>query len=380
MVWRILRKGGVIPLLLVLAAIGYWRLYPHPTKILSIGYVADRDVILWNSLAQVKQPITDLHYGNRVEVVRTEGTSMQVRTASGKIGWLLDSRQVMDEQLWGESDSLLARAKTLPVQAVGHTKTVSNLRIEPGRDAKRVYQFTRGVPVVVLERTVAEIPQASEENASETTGSAGPDQKPRQQEDWLLVMRATPATPNGSNTDSGRNPARSVSPASGDHVSGGPSQAGALSGGSSTTPIAGWVLARFIELDMPGPVRDNANNANLHVVAWFVLNRVPDGSGGEVPQYLVAGSRGGEGQPCDFTLLRVYTWSVARKRYETAYIESNLCGRLPIRVSEGGKGPEFQFADAGDAQADRKYVMEQTVVRLVKSESPGTSSAQRKTP
>lgn len=379
MVWRILRKGGVIPLLLILAAVGYWRLYPHPPKIISIGYVADRDLILWNTLALVKQPLGDLHYGDRVEVVREEGPAMQVRAPSGAIGWLLDSRQVMDEQLWGESSSLLARTETLPVQAVGRTKTVSNVRIEPGRDAKRIYQFTRGTPVVVLERTVADAPPSGEDNSQDDKGAAA-EQSPKQ-EDWLLVLREKEA-PSAATPDSARKPGTPVSPASGDHVSGAAagSQPGLLAGGASPEPIAGWVLARFIDLDMPGPVRDNASSADLHVVAWFVLNRVPDGSGGQAPQYLVAGARGGEGQPCDFTLLRVYTWSVARKRYETAYIESDLCGRLPIRVSQGLRGPEFQFAEASDASAERKYVMEQTVVRRVNEESAGTSAAQRKTP
>ena len=87
-------------------------------------------------------------------------------------------------------------------------------------------------------------------------------------------------------------------------------------------------------------------------MAWFELNRVADGSGGEAPQYLVAGSHGGEGDVCDFSMLRVYTWSTARKRYETAFVESDLCGRLPIRISNGAKGPEFKFPDVDEGGAD----------------------------
>jgi hypothetical protein len=381
MPWRIFRKRGVIPLLLILAAVGYWRLYPHPPKIISIGYVADRDLILWNALAQVKQPIGELHYGDRVEVIRAEGPSMQVRSPSGAIGWLLDSRQVMDEQLWGESAALLARAQTLPVQAQGHTKTVSNIRIEPGRDAKRIFQFTRGTPVVVLERTVADSPQSGDDTAQDEKGLAVPDQSPKQ-EDWLLVLRAKDTSSADAGQNSEQTPAKPASPASGDHVSGGPSnsQAALLPSGSPAAPIAGWVLARFVDLDMPGPVRDNANNADLHVLAWFALNQVPDGSGGQATQYLVAGSRGGEGQPCDFTLLRVYTWSAARKRYETAYVESDLCGRLPILIAHGEKGPTFHFSNAKDAPAQRSYVMEQTSVRRVKDDTGRASAIQRKKP
>jgi hypothetical protein len=69
-------------------------------------------------------------------------------------------------------------------------------------------------------------------------------------------------------------------------------------------------------------------------------------------------------------MLRVYTWSTARKRYETAYVESNLCGRLPIRTSNEQKGPEFQFADVNEGGADRKYAMYQTSVRRVKDAAP----------
>ena len=159
-----------------------------------------------------------------------------------------------------------------------------------------------------------------------------------------------------------------VKAATGDSVSGGPVLAQSVPGSVSDPagPIAGWVLARFIELDLPGPVKDYASSADLHVVAWFELNRVPDGSGDEAPQYLVAGSRGGEGQVCDFTMLRVYTWGTARKRYETAYVESDLCGRLPIRTSNGARGPEFHFSDVNEGGAERKYVMFQTSVRRVK--------------
>ena len=146
-------------------------------------------------------------------------------------------------------------------------------------------------------------------------------------------------------------------------------QAGNAAGGPAGL-VAGWVLASFIELDLPGPVKDLASSADLHVVAWFELNRVSDGAGREMPQYLVAGSRGGEGQVCDFSMLRVYTWGTARKRYETAYVESDLCGRLPIRIAAGPKGPQFKFADLDDSNLDRTYEMVQTAVRRVKAAPP----------
>src|SRR5579862_4090678 len=108
MAWRILRRQGVIPVVLILSALAYWKLHPRSPKYISTGYVADNNVTLWNTLAQVRQPVAELHYGDRVDVIREEGTSSQLHTASGFTGWLLDSRQIMDAELWGQSAALLA--------------------------------------------------------------------------------------------------------------------------------------------------------------------------------------------------------------------------------------------------------------------------------
>jgi hypothetical protein len=374
---RLLHMRGIIPAVMILAALIYWRMHSGAPKALAVGYVADREVPMWNTLAQVRERIGDLYYGERVDIVRQEGTAAQIRTSAGALGWILDTRELMDSSLWEQSEGLLTRARTLPVQARGQTKTVSNVRIEPGRNGKRIFQFPRGTHVLVLDRTIAEATQG-EEGATSEKSASDEELKPKQ-EDWLFVLRAEGTSPAG---DAARPDARST-------ANSGRSSAGPVSGGPGTTqsgsaseilaapPIAGWVLARFIEPDLPGPVRDYASSSDLHVLAWFELNRVPDGSGGQAPQYLVAGSHGGEGQACDFTMLRVYTWSTTRKRYETAYIESNLCGKLPIQVAGDSLGPEFRFAETGDNTAERVYVMHQTVVRRVTNKPSGPSPGRR---
>ncbi len=330
MIRRIVRGRGFIPIVLILAALLYWKVHPGSPKVISVGYVGDQVAILWNTLAQVREPVGEVHYGDRLEVIRVEGPAMQVPR--------------------------------------GRTKTLSNVRVEPGRDGKRIFQFGRGTRVLILKRAVADVPQGPEGNSQEEKTTASAEEGKSKQEDWLLVLRAVNPTTNGYGVPSSVNGLAEAKPATSDSVSGGPvlTQSGSAAVSGPAGPIAGWVLARFIELDLPDPVKDYASSADLHVVAWFELDRVPDGSGGETPQYLVAGSHGGEGGPCDFTMLRVYTWGMSRKRYETAFVESNLCGKLPIQISAGAKGPEFQFPDVDEGGADRKYVMSQTSVRRVK--------------
>jgi hypothetical protein len=104
------------------------------------------------------------------------------------------------------------------------------------------------------------------------------------------------------------------------------------------------------------------------VVGWDQLNTVSDASGTK-PQYVVAAARAGEGQPCDFTSIRVYTWGTQRQQYETSYVENNLCGRLPVRVTQGLDGPEFRFND--EKNIEHAYRLMQTVVRRIAA--PGSS-------
>ncbi len=219
MIWSIVRRA-FIPTLLILAALLYWKLHPSSTKVISVGYVGDRDVILWNTLAQVRESVAEVHYGDRLEVVRVEGPAVQVRTPSGKIGWMRDSRQIMDSDLWGKSASLLEKARVLPVQAQGRMKAVSNVRVEPGRDGKRIFQFLRGTPVLVLKRAVTEDRPGPEENSQEDKSPAAADGQKSKQEDWLLVLRAVSSSESGEPSSPGTG--SQMKAATGDTVSGGP--------------------------------------------------------------------------------------------------------------------------------------------------------------
>lgn len=331
----------IVPVLLLAVIAIYWKGCAR-SRVFPEAYVSERSATLWSSLAQVKQPLATLRYGEKVAVVGRKGEQVEIRTAEGVQGWL-EARLLMDPALWQRSGKLLAETRAMPVQARGRTRAVSNARIEPGRGAPRVYQFARGTPVEVLSRAAVEWSASAEEGQSASKEAPAEEQKARR-EDWLLVRGSASA---GAGL-------REIASAAGKEA--------------DATPIAGWVLARFVELDVPGPVRDYASSAGMRVVAWFELNRVP-GEGSEKPQYLVAGARGGEGQPCDFTLIRVYTWGATRQRYETAYVESEFCGYLPIRVGKapGAGDPEFRFTALGKTgKEERVYRMRQTVVRRVR--------------
>jgi len=339
-----------VPLLCVVALLAWYFRPRHES--LGAAYVSERTLTLLSSVAQVHEQVGVLYYGERVDVLARRNDNVKVRTANGTIGWV-DGRYLMEPELWERSEKLLAQTKSMIVQARGRTKTTTNLRVEPGRTEPRLYQFGRGIEVEVFGRAVADWAQVTDEK------ELAAENEPQKKEDWYLVQGVATRPPGEGAV---RNSAVTTTTQPGDQ----------------TIPIAGWVVARFISLDLPDPVREGTTAANVRAIAWFELNRVTDAEG-EHPQYLVAGTRSAEGAPCDFTTLRVFTWNSKKTRYETAYIENDLCGVLPIQIGKGPEGePEFRFHMMERNKPERVYRLIQTVVRRVKDDKLVYPPKQRK--
>jgi SH3 domain-containing protein len=338
------RKLLIAVPLLCLVGVTAWMFRPKRES-QGEAFVSEKVAPVLSGIAQVRQQVGVLHYGERVEVLSKRNEYMKVRTPTGAVGWV-GAHQLMEPALWQRSIKLLEQVRNMSVQARGRTKVSTNLRVLPGRTEPRLYQFARNVPVEIVGRGVADWVQATDEKDSGNNAEA-------KKEDWFLVRGIASRPPGEASTRI------SVTTT-------------ATEPGDQTVPIAGWVVARFIELDLPDPVREGASSASIRPVAWFELNRVADPSG-DKPQYLLAATRGPEGQPCDFTALRVYTWNARRDRYETAFIENNLCGQLPIRTGKGPKDePEFRFQVMDGDSKEQVYRLMQTVVRRIRE--PGEAS------
>jgi hypothetical protein len=344
------RKLLVAVPLLMLVALLAWMFRPKRESF-GEAYVSEQNVTLWSSVAQVREQIDVLHYGEHVDVLSRHNENVRVASASGADGWV-DGRSLMEPLLWQRSAKLLADVRALPLQARGRTKVQTNLRVEPGRNEPRLYQFVRGAPVEIVGRAVADWVQVTDEK--EPSGEPPETKK----EDWFLV-RGVATRPPGEVAAQASAPTTTTQP------------------GNQTIPIAGWVIARFVELDIPDAVREGMAAANVRPLAWFELNRVSDPSG-DKPQYLVAGARGPEGQQCDFNALRVYTWSARKRRYETAFIEHDLCGQMPVRIGKGPSGePEFRFHLMDGTKQERIYRLKQTLVRRVREDEDAAKKSNR---
>lgn len=322
--------------LLLVSVIGT-AIYLHRRKKepVDIGYAATRGVTIWDTVAAVREPVATVDYGTQLDVLQHFEDEVKVRTPKGVVGWT-NASNLLTSQFWEQTKQLDAQTAAMPVEAQGKTAVLTNLHIAPGREAARIRQLGKLVPVEMFERKSMNVPGATPVLAQDSPG-ANPGQQ--RKEDWWLVRAQLDAN----------------------------------------TSASGWVLGRFVQIDLPEALYDYASSADMRAVAWFALDRVPDGAGGTKPQYLLLGTHGPEGQPCDFTMLRVYTWSKKRQQYETAYVESGVCGRLPVQIKQlAADEVSFSFAALNDGIATQAvYRLEDTIVRHEKFSGFGTAARKR---
>jgi len=320
----------------LLCALGLYLRFHHSAPALEIAYVGNRQATVWSTSAQVREPISTVSFGERVDVLQRFQDQVKIRTPKGEVGWVQE-HDLLSADLWQMLKDLETKSAGMAVEASGHTRVLSNLHFGPGRETPRVRQLNKDVRLELLTRQPAEVTAALPGAPGNGSGSQTGDQESTSQpvgtkkEDWWLVRAHT--------TDQG--------------------------------VLAGWLLGRFIDLDVPAPLPDYASSAGMRIVAWAILNEVTDPSGARKPQYLLLGAHGPEGQPCDFTSMRGYTWSGKRSSYETAFVESNMCGKLPIqltRPASPGGDVTFSFEDlSGKAPEKREYFMRQTIIRRVRA-------------
>ena len=231
--------------------------------------------------AQIRLGVESVKAGDQVRVLMRARNWAKVELADGRTGWV-ECKDLLDWPTYQASQKLLKDLEGLPVQAEGHAPQSINLRVEPSRDSTSLAQLPNNQKLDVFGRKIVERPSQLDEPSS-----------PLVKEAWYLVR---------------------------------------------ADQRAGWVLGRFVSLDIPEPLGVYAQGFNI--VAWLVLNRVPDGDR-QVPQYIAADRSGN--QEVDFTHIRVFTWWVKNHRYVTAYVESGLQGYFPIRVVQKGNIPYFRL-------------------------------------
>ncbi|MGH9710253.1 MAG: hypothetical protein ACRD37_06890 [Candidatus Acidiferrales bacterium] len=316
-----MRRAFLIVLVLgIIVALVVREVRLHRKPPLEMAYVGAQGATIWNSTAEVRLAVASLSYGEPVQIFQRDGDQALIGTKAGVRGWV-SSASLQSTALWHAAVLLNEELESMPVQARGQTRSRSNLHIRPGRQWEVISSAPGGTPVEMFARQAAA-------NLQKQSRSGAASQS-LNLEDWWLVRADV----------------------------------------KNASPISGWVLGRFLNLDLPEPLPEYQSSEHITIVAWFEINHAVDSTGAAKPEYLVMGPRDGEGRPCDFTLFRVYTWSPRRHLYDTAFIERGLCGSLPVAATPAatpGGNAHFSFSNVGlKGRENRQYQMTLTTVHRI---------------
>lgn len=301
-------------------------------------YVSARQMYLHDRVAAVSNRVGEVVNGQQLEVLEHGRRFLRVKTDKNEIGWI-EERAVIDATGYRAFEQLAAEHKQDPVVATGSVRDDIYMHVSPGRNSDRFYLLPENDKVQLLVR--ASLPKSAPgesqpvkhpatASGTVTKSSGAPVAKP-------LTVKPSATSPS-SNTSS--NPAQSDHPEI-------PMEDWWLVRDSQGH--VGWLLGGRLDVDVPDEIGQYAEGQRI--VGAYVLARVNDAEADvpnhQVPEYVTALSPPKSGLPYDFDQIRVFTWSLKRHRYETAFRIHPIQGFLPVRVwtepAQNGNEPAFSF-------------------------------------
>ena len=297
-------------------------------------YVSARQMYLHDRVAAVSNRVAEVVNGQQLEVLEHGRRFLKVKTQKNEIGWI-EERAVINAQSYQAFAQLADAHKQDPVVATGVLRDDIYLHLLPGRDTERFYLLPGNAKVQLLVR--ASVPKAG---APVSVRPKPVETKPAQ---------------------AATNPAGGTAPTA-SKIAAKPESA-PVAEALTVPPIpmedwwlirdgqghAGWLLAGRVDVDVPDEIAQYAEGQRI--VGAYVLTKVHDDEATtpdhQVPEFVTVLSPNQAGLPFDFDQVRVFTWSLKRHRYETAFRLHPIQGYLPVRVStqmvKDASVPTFSF-------------------------------------
>jgi len=352
---------------------------PRPVASIGEAYVGPSTLNLRQELALKSAISATVKHGDKLAIVEYRHRLVKVRTQQGVEGWT-DLRQLLTpEQMAALRDMALGASRDQS-QGMATVYESLNMHTEPSRTSPSFGQVPengkvdvighRLTPRVQKDETsvpapVKPAPIRKKAKASSTPARIKPPPRPaapKPPSNWvaLSVPKSEP------------DPALAAAPVPPPAPVEVPMDDWNLV--RTSDGKVGWVLTRALSMAIPDEVAQYAEGHRI--TSYFPLGQVNDDGSLKNNWLWTTIVKGG--QPYEFDSFRVFVWSLRHHRYETAYIERNVVGHYPVRVTNTGAMPSFSVVVEGvDGHLYRKtYSFDSYRIHLVNRElyDPGAKA------
>jgi hypothetical protein len=300
-----------------------------------------------------KSPVSAVvPHGARLEITAQRRRWYKVRTKKGEEGWTED-RELLDTGQMSRLKSLAQETAGLPSQGSATTFDTLNIHTEPNRLSASFLQVKEGEKFDVIahrvlareslprRELVAPKPKAQPAKKGKKTAVPQPPepQPPPLPKDWVALSKERARIPEDDTTPAAKDDWTLIRTRDGE---------------------SGWVLTGRVYMAIPDEVAQYAEGNRI--TSWFSLGKVRDGGLEKDIWLWTTSSELGEDH--DFDGYRVFTWSMKRHRYETAFIQRRERGYFPVLAKQGVFSVCLESHD-GTSRIGKQFELQGNAVRLI---------------
>jgi hypothetical protein len=359
---RIHHPSPIIPYLLLfflLLAMPACRSGEPRAAAIGEAYAGPSTLALRRDIPSQSPVVATVRHGDRLEIVQRHRRFLKVRTAGGAEGWIEDHLLLSSEEIAALKE-VERRALALPSQGVASTYEQLNMHTEPDRQSPSFLQIKEGEKVdVVAHASGLRAPPQRKPMIPPKPKTLPPARK-RPESKYPLPPMPPPPPPPSNWKELSQAPRELPQTAAASHAANAPPPED-WSLVRNAKGESGWVLTRRLYMAIPDDVAQYAEGHRI--TSYFALSDVRDGDAVKHNWLWTTISHSASGASSyDFDSFRVFTWSLRRHRYETAYIQRNVQGYFPVMMQPAGFSVCVE--NRAGARVRRSYSFIVTTVRL----------------